>query len=122
MPLYIVRSNKKRYLNLNNYRNWHFHLSNQIKKDYKNLVNSEMQKHRLIKFKKISLEFVLHKGNKGKIDRSNALSIHEKFFCDALVELGFLIDDNDSFIESTHYYTGEIDKINPRVDIKITEL
>jgi len=44
MPLYIEKKNgKKIHLNLNNYRNWHHHTSNNIKKikvwsDIKDLV------------------------------------------------------------------------------------
>lgn len=70
----------------------------------------------------IRLTFVLRKKDKRKIDRANVLSIHEKFFCDALVELGCIPDDNDNYIESTHYYSGEIDKEYPRVDIIIEEI
>ena len=56
------------------------------------------------------------------MDRSNVLSIHEKFLCDALTECGCIKDDNDSFLESSHYYTGNIDKENPRVDIDLKEI
>ena len=73
-------------------------------------------------FNKIELMFTMHRGDKRKVDRSNVLCIHEKFFCDALVELGYIEDDNDSFIGQTTYRTGEIDKINPGVAITITEI
>lgn len=119
MPLYIEKSGKKRHLNLNNYRNWHYQVSNYLKQQYKAIVNNEMQAYKLIRLKKIRLTFTLYKGDKRKVDRANVLSIHEKFFCDAIVELGFIQDDNDSFIESTHYYSGDIDKLNPRVEIRI---
>lgn len=75
-----------------------------------------------VELEKISLEFVLYKKDKRRQDRANALSIHEKFFCDALVEGSFIGDDSDNYIESTTYRTGGIDKENPRVDIYVTDL
>jgi len=52
-------------------------------------------------------------------DISNVLSIHDKFFCDALVELGKLPDDNYKYIPEVKYVFREVDKLNPRVDIYI---
>lgn len=122
VPLFIetgVLKRKKNYINLNQYRNWHYQVSNNLKIAYKELVKPQLVD---LKFNKIKLTFVLYKGSKRKIDRSNVLSIHEKFFCDALVETGCITDDNDNFLESSHYYTGGIDRDNPRVDILIEEI
>jgi hypothetical protein len=35
------------------------------------------------------------------------------------VQAGVLKDDNDKYINSTLYKTGEIDKDNPRVEIRM---
>ena len=121
-PLFIemgVRKIKRFHLNLNQYRNWHFQVSNNLKIAYKKIVLPQLQD---LSFKKVKLDLTLYKASKRKVDRSNVLCIHEKFFCDAFVEAGCLIDDNDNFLESTHYYTGGIDKINPRVEIKVTKI
>jgi hypothetical protein len=72
-------------------------------------------------FKKIDISFKLVRGDKRRVDRSNILSIHEKFFCDAIVDLGIIPDDNDKHINKTLYESGEICKIKPRVEITITE-
>jgi Holliday junction resolvase RusA-like endonuclease len=123
MPLYLALSKrkgaKKYYLNLNHYRNWHFHTSNNLKKAYKERVSPELEN---LSFKQIELTLTLHMPNKRKVDRSNYLTVHEKFFCDALVEHGCIEDDNNNFLYATHYYSGEIDKENPRVDIKIQDV
>ena len=58
--------------------------------------------------------------NKRKFDISNVVSIHQKFFEDALVELGKLIDDSFTFISESSQSFGEISKDNPRVEITIT--
>jgi hypothetical protein len=70
----------------------------------------------------VKISFILHRPDKRRVDRSNILSVHEKFFCDGLVDLGCIIDDNDSYLSYTSYHTGNIDKENPRVDMIITEL
>lgn len=118
-PLYIIKSGKKRHLNLNNYRNWHYQLSNNLKIAYLKIIAPQLLNTWL---DTIKIDFTFYKPTKRKYDRSNVLSIHEKFFCDAMVKLGCIKDDNDDFIESTHYYDGGIDRENPRVEIKITEL
>jgi hypothetical protein len=122
MPLYIevktkTKGTKKYYINLNNYRNWHYQVSNKLKIHYKNLVQMQLSKN--LKMERCRLEFTLFKGTRRRSDRANVLSISEKFFCDALVDSGVLKDDNDDYIQSTLYKSGEIDKENPRVEIKL---
>lgn len=127
MPLYVdipykklKKKPKRYYFNLNQYRNWHPHVNNDLKKRYKEIAQEFLQE---LKFdNKIELLFVLWKKDKRQIDRANPLCIHEKFFCDALTEFGCIPDDNDDFIEESRYRTGGIDRANPRVDIIIKEL
>ena len=64
---------------------------------------------------------MLHRADKRKVDRANALCLHEKFACDALVKNKFIEDDNDNFLASTLYLTGEKDKENPRAEMLIFE-
>lgn len=121
VPLFIrlakSEDGKKYRLNLNYYRNWYYTQSNAIKRKFCEILESELEG---IKFTdKIKIRFVLFKGSNRKIDRSNVLSVVEKFFCDALVHYGCIVDDNDEYIESTHYYTGGIDRDDPRVEITI---
>jgi Holliday junction resolvase RusA-like endonuclease len=56
------------------------------------------------------------------VDRANVLSVHEKFFCDALVESGCLPDDNDLYIKKTTYVSKGVEPGNGRVEIEITEI
>lgn len=123
IPLFITlprktKEDKKYFVNLNNYRNWHYIVNNQIKEKYKDQLFNNLTGLKLEN--KIKLHFILRPANKRRIDRSNILSIHEKFFCDALVAYGCIKDDNDNFIEETRYTTGEIDKDFPRVEIIIS--
>jgi len=121
-PLHItmgVKKIKNYHLNLNQYRNWHYQVNNNLKVAYKQIITPQLEG---LSFSKIKLSFVYFKPSKRRVDRANVLCIHEKFFCDALVEAGCLVDDNDDYLESTHYYTGGIDTKNPRVEIKITRI
>lgn len=124
VPLYVLLPRKtkpprKEIINLNNYRNWQHFLSNQVKQTYKDNLKNKLEG--LVFEDKISLYFVLHMGTKRKVDRANVLSIHEKFFCDALTEFGCIPDDNDQYIDRTIYSSGCIDKKQPRVSIYIYE-
>jgi len=115
LPLYLEMG-KRYHINLNNYHNWHFQVRAKIKQRYQKLLSHQMPKQKL---ERVEMVFVMHRPDKRKVDRSNVLCLHEKFASDALVQAGVLEDDNDNFIASSHYYTGEIDKHNPRVDLFI---
>lgn len=121
MPLHIItgkRKLKKNLINLNTYRNQDRFHEHKVKEAYQSIVRKQLKEYRFSKFDKIEIDFVLYKGSKRRIDRSNFLSIHEKYFCDALSELKIIEDDNDSYIESTRYFSA-YDKNDPRVEIYI---
>jgi len=112
-----TKEDRKVIINLNNYRNWHYIISNDVKERYKEALRYTLMG---LKFPgKIKLHFVLFQGSNRRVDRANVLSIQEKFFCDALVHYGCIVDDNDNFIEETRYTTGGVDKNNPRVEVYI---
>ncbi|RLC69301.1 MAG: hypothetical protein DRH97_00445, partial [Chloroflexi bacterium] len=100
MPLFLTMPKKGKlkdyHINLNYYRNWHFQESSKLKKKYTRIVIASLAG--VDPFKKVKLEFTMHRGDLKKVDRANALSIHEKFFCDALTKCGIIEDDNDCFV------------------------
>ena len=118
-PLYVEISGKKKTINLNYYRNWHRFIESKIKKEYQELIYSQLVNHKNLIIGKCRLIFTLYKKNRVQRDKSNFLSIHEKYFCDSLVEYGVLLDDSDDFIESTFYSKSIVDKNNPRVEIEV---
>ena len=121
MPLYIQpsRSGKKYHINLNNFRNWHHQVSNNLKHQYSDMACAKLHRHKNKLYKKVKLEFTYYNPTKAKRDRANILSIHEKFFCDAMTKIGMIPDDNDDHVKSSYYCSGGLDRENPRVDIKI---
>lgn len=71
---------------------------------------------------KIAVEYVLFPASRRRIDLGNPLSITEKFFLDALVELGKIPDDDYNHVVASFHRFGEVDSKNPRVEITITEI
>jgi len=57
-----------------------------------------------------------------RTDLGNVLSVHQKYFEDALVELGCIPDDDYKHIVRTTFVFGEKDKNDPRVIITVKEL
>ena len=124
-PLFVMlprktKADKKVYLNLNVYRNLHYISNNQAKEIYCEDMRKQMVGRKFTK--KIDITFTLFKSSNRRVDRANILSIVEKFFCDALVHNGCIPDDNDDYIEATHYKSGGLDNGNGRVEITIAEV
>lgn len=67
------------------------------------------------------MRFTLYRRDSRKGDRANVLAVQEKFFCDAVTHYGGWPDDTDEYIVSTSYHTGGIDRLNPRVEVEITQ-
>ncbi|QWY83516.1 holliday junction resolvase RusA-like protein [Rhizobium phage RHph_X2_28B] len=119
----MVLSKKKQdkfYLNLNVYRNAHFRKLNDAKVKFKELVKDAIDT--LPSMKQVELIFTLFMGSQRSADLSNICSVVDKFFCDALVELGKLPDDDYDVISAVDYRFGGVDKNNPRVDVTLKPL
>ena len=109
---------KEMILNLNQYRNAHYFKLNNSKTSYKAVMKTQIEQ--LPVFNKVSITYTVFFGSKRKTDISNVCSIVDKYFCDALVELGKLPDDNYDYIKEVIYKFGGIDKTNPRVEITLS--
>lgn len=121
-PLSLQVSTRRKFiLNLNQYRNTHFRVLNNAKKLYK-----EAMKEQILSINKTisrcRITYTVYKGDKRGFDIGNICAVHQKFFEDALVELGKLEDDKYTYIPETMFKVGGIDIENPRVEIEIKEL
>lgn len=120
-PLRVHKSKAKLLsLNLNAYRNEHHMSLNNAKANFKKIMEEQIRA--LPKFSKIHLTYVFYPGTKHLSDVGNACTIIDKFFADALVELGKLPDDNYLYIPELVFRMGSIDRENPRVEIFIKEI
>lgn len=104
-------------LNLNTYRNAYFRTLNESKHKYKMFIVDQLQDKP--RFEKIAIMYKVFKGDARRYDIGNIISIHQKYFEDAMVECGKLPDDKASNIPMVLYTDGGIDRDNPRVEIKV---
>lgn len=102
-----VRKKKNVYLNLNVYRNMPHHQSNTLKKMYKEEVSKYLP---TFFYEKFSLDYKIYLPNKMKRDVMNIGAIVDKFFCDVLVELERVPDDNYTYLEKISFSYGGMDE------------
>lgn len=107
------------YLNLNQYRNAHYHTLNKAKILFAGNVLPLLQN--IPPLIKCSLQYTYYAPSKREVDVSNVCSIVDKFFSDTFVEAGKLIDDNYKYLDEVTYLFGGIDPQNPRVTVTITQ-
>lgn len=129
LPLYVylprkTKADKKFILNLNNYRNTHQMILAQAKVLYKEQVYIALRasKWNGEAFKCAKCTFTYFAKTKRRIDKSNPLSIIEKFACDALTDFGVWKDDDVTHNPVTVYVFGGYDKNNPRAELVVEEL
>ena len=120
LPLFITnRNRRKKWLTLNNYRNWHYQVSNDIKRKFKSQILE------LLTFKvkgKIKIEYFYFAPDKRTRDLMNVISVIDKFFQDAMVENRCIESDDLSTVIEVNSCYMVIDKENPRLDVMITKL
>ena len=125
LPIYYTfvkktKKDNKVLVGMNWYRNAHFRNSNQIKKFYHELIFLKVLKSQRIKGS-YQVEYLLYPSN-ANCDLMNVVSVIDKFLNDALQDCGVVINDNIKFYKSMTATVKEIDKDNPRIEIKITEI
>ena len=107
VPLFVIlprktKSDKKVSLNLNKYRNLHYIVENQCKKEFYLKIKKKLPK---VKINKFDITFQIFKcltksGKIKRLDKSNVYSIISKYFFDSLVENGNIKDDDDGVIQT----------------------
>jgi hypothetical protein len=118
-PLSLPQTKKKRwYLNLNIYRNSHYILLNNMKVLYPRLIQKQVDALPVFTTP-IMVKYVVYPKDKRLFDLMNVCCIHSKFFLDTLVKSKKIPDDNYKIVVEERIAFGEVDPINPRVQIYI---
>lgn len=120
-PVKIEMGSKKLrtyYLNLNNYRNWHYQVNNKLKSTFKELMHSQLKDIEPIK-EIPSITYTVFFGSRRRADVMNVGAVIDKFLCDALQEYNIIPDDDKEFLHTFIFKYGGIDKGNPRVEVTI---
>lgn len=119
LPVMLQTKKTRYYLNLNQYRNWHYQANNKLKRQFKDQIESQLNF--AIKGK-CKIHYYYYAPDKRKRDLMNIISVVDKYFQDALVEKRCILADDTSIVtEISGEYSG-IDKQNPRVDAIITPI
>ena len=122
VAIHLLRKTKKDKrvpISLSWYRNCHHRENNEVKKYYKQLLKPQIDL--LPKYTHPEITYIWFSKDKRKGDLGNHTSVHQKFFEDALVELGHVDGDDWRYITIAHQEFGGFDKYNPRVEIHIKE-
>ena len=115
------KTNKRFWFTLNNYRNWHYQTSNAVKAKFKKVVESQILAlpDLTALWGQVRFHYVYYAPDRKLRDLNNVVGVIDKFFGDALVELGRLEDDNLNFVPAYSCEFGSIDKYNPRMEVFI---
>ena len=115
-----LSKNKDFPVNLNNYRNACFQELNKAKINFKKLVSPLLGS--VLCMESCSLHYVIFPSSKRECDISNVCSIADKFFSDTLVSSGKITDDNFKVIPNISFSYGQVDPLNPRIEVTITPI
>lgn len=91
---FVFVGNKRFKLNLNDYRNAHFYILNDAKKNFKKNLFLSYPELQNIKAKHLKLNYTILPCRVSLFDTGNIIAIVDKFFLDALVDCGCIPDDN----------------------------
>ena len=124
LPLYLVtgvRKKKNNWLTLNNYRNWQYRVSNNLKRLYTAQVGKEIKDLPVLK-PPIRLTYDVHYVSNRRFDLDNYGAVASKFFQDTLVTFHKLPDDDYDNVVEVVFRFGGVDKENPRIECTIEEV
>ena len=120
LPIYWNQSKKKTVLvGMNAYRNWHYLVSAKFKREFGELVDTQVLEHVPLT-KPYTLHMKVYYKNPN-CDGSNVVALIEKVFLDALISAGVLPNDTVQWHLGTTWEIAGQDKINPRCELTIKE-
>lgn len=132
LPLSIVIPRKTKedrvfWLNMNVFRNAHYQVMSDAKilyKDHVLLALTDVPLPERLKWKEhingpYRFTYRIFPPNHRAFDLANVCPSVQKFTDDALIELGYLKDDNYKIVSEINYRFGGVDKLNPRAELEI---
>jgi Holliday junction resolvase RusA-like endonuclease len=117
--IYLPRKttkDKRIPINLNWFRNAQHFESNSAKKQYLELVRTQLEGKQLET--PVEVSYQVFKPTKRRLDKMNVASITSKFLLDAMSDLGVWEDDNDDFVKTETILPTVHDKGNERVVVR----
>ncbi len=119
LPVYWnITKNRKIFVGMNWYQRANKYEINKVKQEYHELIKSKLFGNKekikgsyLVRYK----YFYKNSGT----DLRNVTSVIDKFFNDALQELGIVENDNVKYFKESIDQVGGLDKKNPRIEIEV---
>ena len=119
LPVYwYVTKKKKKFIGVNWYQVADKHEINRVKKEYHKLIESKLtgNKEKIKGSYQVRYKYFY---KNPKSDLRNITSVIDKFFNDALQELGIVENDNVKYFKESIDRVGGMDKKNPRIEIEV---
>lgn len=121
LPIYWTRHYKTKpsktiLVGMNFYRNAHYHDQNKVKKDFHEVVCSQLGADTVEDQFRLSIKLYYKNTS---CDGANIVALIEKFSLDALQEHGTIINDNVKYHLGTTWEIVEQDKDNPRCEVTV---
>ena len=102
-----VNVNSKRFaLNLNVYRNAHYQVLNNAKKNFKQMLYANYPELMTITAQRVRVSYNVIPCDNRKFDLMNVIAIVDKFFMDALVNAGCIPDDSTDYVLYDRIYAS----------------
>ena len=117
-----LQKNKKQFqaLNLNNYRNNHYHTNNSMKRRFDKIFRDLCGGvDGYCPAPPVELIYTIFRRDKRRVDIGNIGAVLDKFVSDSLVHQGLLPDDNTDIIKTIKFVDGGIDRHYPRACLEI---
>ena len=125
IPVYYTQTFKTKadktfLVNLNWFRNSHYHIKNEVKQYYTTLITQQLKSATPIKGPyELAFEYY-YKSVVSDLD--NVCAMANKSFNDAAQAIGLVENDNVKYCKKSCYFVGGADKENPRMEIYIRAL
>jgi Holliday junction resolvase RusA-like endonuclease len=116
---YKTKPDKVTLVGMNAYRNWHYQVQNNVKKEFRELVCEQLGDVVVEGQYKVDMKVYYKNVN---CDVSNIVALIEKFSLDALQEHGAVVNDNVKYHLGTTWEVAGQDKTNPRCIVTIHEV
>lgn len=114
-------------VNMNVFRNAHYQVMSDAKilyKDHVLLALTDIPLPERLKWKEniagpYRFTYRIFPPNRRAFDLANVCPAVQKFTDDALIDLGYLKDDNYKIVNEINYRFGGVDQLNPRAELEI---
>lgn len=117
---YKTKPDKTVMAGMNWFRNAHYHAQNAMKKDFHELVHSQLPNDPGTYDGCFRLELDIYYKN-ANCDGANIAAIIEKFVLDSLQSLNIVINDNVKYHKGTTWRVLGQDKDNPRCEVTLVK-